>query len=254
MTTANVQVFSDATFDAEVIQNNSVVLVDFWADWCGPCRAIAPVIEQLASDYAGRAVIGKLNVDDNSVVPSRYGIRGIPALLVFKGGEVVGQLVGAHGKATIAQELDSALQTPTQSAPPNPPLSQPPVAPAAPPAQPRDTQSADAFDAQFSAAVERGGPSAGAPSTPNAPSRKPDGADAFDAQFTAAVDRNEARAGVPAQRAQDTQSAAAFDAMFKASRNRSTGGQAPPPATGPAPSSSPKNCPFCQGKGCNFCG
>ncbi len=111
MAAANVKEFSDEAFDTDVINSDSVVLVDFWAEWCGPCRAIAPVIDQLASEYEGRAVIGKLNVDHNPGVPGNYGIRGIPTLLVFKGGEVVGQLVGAQSKAKIAEQLDRALES-----------------------------------------------------------------------------------------------------------------------------------------------
>ena len=111
MAAANVKEFSDAAFDTDVINSDSVVLVDFWAEWCGPCRAIAPVIDQLASEYEGRAVIGKLKVDHNPGVPGNYGIRGIPTLLVFKGGEVVGQLVGAQSKAKIAEQLDRALES-----------------------------------------------------------------------------------------------------------------------------------------------
>ena len=111
MAAANVKEFSDEAFDTDVLGSDSVVLVDFWAEWCGPCRAIAPVIDQLASEYEGRAVIGKLNVDHNPDVPGNYGIRGIPTLLVFKGGEVVGQLVGAQSKAKIAEQLDRALES-----------------------------------------------------------------------------------------------------------------------------------------------
>ena len=110
MAAANVKEFSDAAFDADEINSGDVVLVDFWAEWCGPCRAIAPVIDQLATEYEGRAVIGKLNVDHNPGVPGNYGIRGIPTLLVFKGGEVVGQLVGAQSKAKIAEQLDKAIE------------------------------------------------------------------------------------------------------------------------------------------------
>ena len=99
-----------STFDETIGGSSVPVVVDFWAEWCGPCRAIAPVIDELASDYEGRAVIGKLNVDHNPGVPGNYGIRGIPTLLVFKGGEVVGQLVGAQSKAKIAEALDKALE------------------------------------------------------------------------------------------------------------------------------------------------
>ena len=110
MAAENVKEFTDAAFESEVLGNDNVVLVDFWAEWCGPCRAIAPVIDQLATDYEGRAVIGKMNVDQNPGVPGNFGIRGIPTLLVFKGGEVFAQLVGAQSKAKIAEQLDRALE------------------------------------------------------------------------------------------------------------------------------------------------
>ena len=110
MAADNVKEFSDSSFESDVLSNDNVVLVDFWAEWCGPCRAIAPVIDELASEYDGRAVIGKMNVDHNPGTPGNFGIRGIPTLLVFKGGEVVGQLVGAQSKAKIAEQLDRALE------------------------------------------------------------------------------------------------------------------------------------------------
>jgi thioredoxin 1 len=85
---------SDGTFDQEVLKSEQVVLVDFWAVWCGPCKAIAPVVDALATKYAGQLKVTKVNVDQNSATPSRYGIRGIPALLFFKGGKVADQIVG----------------------------------------------------------------------------------------------------------------------------------------------------------------
>lgn len=96
MASNNVQEFTDANFSESVLQSSKVVLVDFWADWCGPCKRIAPTIEALATDFNGRASIGKLNVDDNPRTPAQYSVRGIPTLLLFKGGQVVEQVVGAQ--------------------------------------------------------------------------------------------------------------------------------------------------------------
>ena len=100
---------SDASFDTEVLQSATPVLIDFWAPWCGPCRAIAPVVEELAGEYAGKAKIVKMNVDDNPATPSRYGVRGIPNLIVFKGGQVHEQIVGAVPKSRLVQALTSAI-------------------------------------------------------------------------------------------------------------------------------------------------
>lgn len=100
---------SDATFDQEVLQSPVPVLVDFWAPWCGPCRAIAPVVEEMAGTYAGRLKVVKMNVDDNPATPSRYGVRGIPNLIVFKGGSVAEQVVGAVPKAHLARAIDRVL-------------------------------------------------------------------------------------------------------------------------------------------------
>lgn len=102
------KIITDANF-AEILNTDKPVLVDFWATWCGPCRALAPVVEELAAEYADKAVIGKCNVDDCDELPMKYGIRSIPTLLFFKNGELVDRLVGAAPKAGIAAKLDSLI-------------------------------------------------------------------------------------------------------------------------------------------------
>ncbi len=102
-------VLSDSTFEQEVLKAEIPVLVDFWAEWCGPCKMIAPAINELAGEYAGKAKIAKLDVDSNQVVASQYGIRSIPSLLIFKNGRVVDQIVGALPKQRIKERLDAAL-------------------------------------------------------------------------------------------------------------------------------------------------
>ncbi len=97
---------TDSNFEQEVLQSPVPVLVDFWASWCAPCRLIAPAVEAIAKDYAGRAKVGKVNVDENMSTSSKYNIRGIPALLVFKGGEMRDQIVGASSKENIQAMLD----------------------------------------------------------------------------------------------------------------------------------------------------
>lgn len=99
---------NDANF-AETLNTDKPVMVDSWATWCGPCRAIAPVVEELAQEYEGKAVIGKCNVDECDDVPMKYGIRSIPTLLFFKNGELVDRLVGASSKSAIAQKIDALL-------------------------------------------------------------------------------------------------------------------------------------------------
>ena len=101
--------FTDDNFETEVLKSNLPVLVDFWAEWCGPCKMIAPIVEEIADDYAGKVKVGKVNVDFNNQVGMQYGIRGIPALLVFKGGSVANQIVGAVPKNNITQILDEVI-------------------------------------------------------------------------------------------------------------------------------------------------
>ncbi len=97
---------TDSNFEPEVLQSPIPVLVDFWASWCAPCRLIAPAVEAIAKDYAGRAKVGKVNVDENMSTSAKYDIRGIPALLVFKEGELRDQIVGANSKENIQAMLD----------------------------------------------------------------------------------------------------------------------------------------------------
>ena len=108
MASEKVKTFTDSNFDTET--QTGVVLVDFWAEWCGPCRRIAPIVEQLATEYDGRATIGKMNVDDNPNIPTnRFMVRGIPTLVVLKDGQLVDTLVGLRGKEEITQVLNKHL-------------------------------------------------------------------------------------------------------------------------------------------------
>ena len=105
---ANTVEITDANFE-EVINSEKPVLVDFWAEWCGPCKMIGPLVEELATDYDGKAVIGKVNVDENPNVSAKFGIRSIPTLLVFKSGEIVDKQIGAVPKGILAQKLDAQI-------------------------------------------------------------------------------------------------------------------------------------------------
>ena len=109
MASENIFEFTDANFQSEVLDSSELVLVDFWASWCGPCKAIAPVIEEIAVEYKGKVKVGKVNVDENPATPSNYGVRGIPTLILFKDGKVVEQSVGALPKNQLQSLLDKAL-------------------------------------------------------------------------------------------------------------------------------------------------
>ena len=104
-----IQHVTDASFEKEVLKSEAPVLVDYWAEWCGPCKMIAPILDEVARDYDGKLRIVKVNVDENQSVPSKYGIRGIPTLMLFRGGEVVETKVGALSKSQLTQLLDSHL-------------------------------------------------------------------------------------------------------------------------------------------------
>jgi thioredoxin 1 len=100
---------SDASFDADVIQSSTPVIVDFWAEWCGPCKMIAPILDEVASAYQGKLQVTKMNVDENRDVPAKFGIRGIPTLMVFKGGQLAATKVGAMSKAQLTAFIDQQL-------------------------------------------------------------------------------------------------------------------------------------------------
>ena len=101
--------FTSDNFDAEVIKSDKPVLVDFWAEWCGPCRQIGPIVDELATEYQGKVIIGKVNIDQHPSIASDYGIRSIPSLLVFSDGKVQQQIVGAVGKGELMEALDKLL-------------------------------------------------------------------------------------------------------------------------------------------------
>ena len=109
MASEKVIAFTDANFDQEVLQSDIPVLVDFWATWCAPCKAIAPLVDTVADEYAGKVKVGKVNVDENKATPGKFGVRGIPTLILFKGGAVVDQIVGAVPKSQLDALLAKAL-------------------------------------------------------------------------------------------------------------------------------------------------
>jgi thioredoxin 1 len=109
MAADNVVTFTDGNFDSDVLKAPTPVLVDFWAEWCGPCRAMGPAIDSLAGDFVGKVTVGKLNVDENPTVTMRYMVRGIPTVMLFKGGELVDQVVGLVDKGSLKQMVEKYL-------------------------------------------------------------------------------------------------------------------------------------------------
>lgn len=101
--------FTDTNFESDVLKSDQPVLVDFWAEWCGPCRMIGPIVEELDKEYQGKAVIGKLNVDENPGVAAKYGVRSIPTLLIFKNGQLVDKQVGVVPKSQLTRKLDAQI-------------------------------------------------------------------------------------------------------------------------------------------------
>ena len=106
MSAANIVILTDANFEQEVLKSPTPVLVDFWAEWCGPCKMIAPILDELASEYDGKVKVGKVNIDESPSIATQYGIRAIPTLLIFKDGEVAEQVVGLRSKRDLKANLD----------------------------------------------------------------------------------------------------------------------------------------------------
>lgn len=109
MSSDTIKHVTDSSFEADVIKASAPVLVDFWAEWCGPCKMIAPMLNEIAGEYQGKVTVAKLNIDENPKTPLRYNVRGIPTLILFKNGQVEGQKVGALRKTDLAAFLDSKL-------------------------------------------------------------------------------------------------------------------------------------------------
>ena len=109
MASEKIQIFTDGNFDQDVVQSQKPVLVDFWAEWCGPCRRLAPTVDAIATDYDGKVTVGKLNVDENPKVAEKYQVRGIPTLLLFKGGQVVESVVGLAQKDALKKVIDKHI-------------------------------------------------------------------------------------------------------------------------------------------------
>lgn len=101
---------TDQNFEGEVLKSTTPVLVDFWASWCGPCQMVGPVVGELAKEYEGKLKVGKMNVDENQVIPEKYNIMSIPSLLLFKGGEVIDTMIGAQSKENFKKHIDEALK------------------------------------------------------------------------------------------------------------------------------------------------